>query len=343
MAELETKASSEPGFHIDQQVDLVEYLYAVLRYKFRIVIVAILGAGAVFGLSLSVEDRFSAEAVVAVNINENPGGVAPKSYRGSDTLSLLEHDFIIDPNTGNELDRMLARVNSYAFGEHFIETYDLLPWLFRSHWDSEAEVWLGDFKPDMREAVKLLKTSRLYFEMDDATGLLKVGMNAQDPAQAADLVNKFVPLFNEYIRENELNELNQRRAYLEQRLSEVNNIELHRSIFRLLETQLAVESLLFARANYPLEMIQPATVPLYKSYPSRKKWAVLALFGLVMLGVMAVIGLVIIRKLRAGLKRYEFASQSDPSNPPKRQSGSRDQPQGAVPEQNKDRSNWVDD
>lgn len=342
MPVLETNEQRQPGLHIDQQVDLLEYLSAVLRFKYRIMILAILGAGAVFGLSLSVEDRYSAEAVVAVNINETPGGVAPKSYRGSDTLSLLEHDFIIDPNTGNELDRMLARMKSYAFGEHFINTYDLLPWLFSSHWDSENKVWLSGFKPDMREAVKLLKTGHLFMEMDDATGLLKVGVNAHDPELAANLVNKFVPLFNEYIRENELGELNQRRAYLEQRLSEVNNIELHRSIFRLLETQLAVESLLFARANYPLEMIQPATVPLYKSYPSRKKWAVLALFGLVFLGVMAIISLVIIRKLRTGLQSYELANNSVALNTKKDTSVSPNQADNEQSSPTQDRSNWVE-
>lgn len=289
--------------HIDQQVDLLEYLYAILRAKYRILILAILVAGGVFGLSKMVANKYTATAVLAVNINENPGGVAPKTYRGSDALGLLEHDFIIDAAPANELDRLLARLRSSAFVTHFIEQKDLLPALFPNLWDAQAEQWI-EKSPDMREAVALFKASFLGINHDESNGLLFVSFTTHDPVFSADLANEYTEVFNVYLREAQLKELKSRRAYLEQRLGEVQNIEVHRSIYRLLESQLAVESLLYARNNYPLEKIQPATIPLFKSYPARKQWTVLAFFGVVFLGIFCVIAWVIFKKIRASLAAY---------------------------------------
>jgi uncharacterized protein involved in exopolysaccharide biosynthesis len=293
----------QPGLHIDQQVDMLEYLFAILNAKYRIVLLAILVAGAVFGFSVLIPDKFSATSVLAVNINENPGGVAPKTYRGNDALGLLEHDFIIDATPANELDRLLARLRSHSFVQSFIEKHNLLPLLFPTLWSAETESWV-DSAPDLREAVNIFKSSYLSIRHDESNGLLFISFTTLDPVFSAELANIYSADFNAYVRTLELNQLTTRRLYLENRLSEVQNMEVHRSIYRLLEAQLAVESLLYARENYPLEAIQPAMVPLFKSYPSRKKWTVLAFFAVIFLGIFTVVAWVILKKIRSGLAAY---------------------------------------
>jgi hypothetical protein len=94
----------------------------------------------------------------------------------------------------------------------------------------------------------------------------------------------------------------------------VSNTEIHRSIYRLLEAQLAVESLINARANYPLEMIQPATEPLFESYPNRKKWTAFTLIGLVFIGIAGVFTIALVSGLRHDLKAY--ADRVDPKSGP---------------------------
>jgi hypothetical protein len=88
---------------------------------------------------------------------------------------------------------------------------------------------------------------------------------------------------------------------------------MHRSIYRLLEAQLAVESLIYARENYPLEMIQPATEPLFESYPPRKKWTALTLVGLLFVGFGVVVIAGVVGKLRQDLKAY--AKSIEPVSP----------------------------
>ncbi len=293
---------------------LLKYLHQLLRYKYRVAIVAILGAGAVFGLSWLVADRFSAQATVAINVSEAPGGIKPKDYRGGNTIGVLEYDFIIDGTQSNERERHLARMESFGFVSSFITGQNLLPWLYAKDWDAQSKSWKEGIEPDIREAVKTFKSKALYIVIDKKTDLLNIRITADNPSRAARLANEFVRAFNLYIRSLDVEELKSRRAYLERRLTEVSNTEMHRSIYRLLEAQLAVESLIFARENYPLEMIQPATEPLFESYPPRKKWTALTLIGLVFLGFGAVIVMGVVSALRRDLKAY--AEQHDPEPVP---------------------------
>ena len=293
---------------------LLKYIHQLLRYKYRIAILAIVGAGIVFGLSWLVDDRFSAEATVAINISEAPGGVQPKNYRGANTIGAIEYDFIIDGSQSNERDRHLARMESFGFISWFITQQNLLPWLYAKDWDEANKKWKVGVEPDIREAVKALKTNILYINIDKKTDLMNIRITTSLPDRAAYLANKFVQAFNLYVRNLEAEELKNRRLYLERRLTEVSNTEIHRSIYRLLEAQLAVESLINARANYPLEMIQPATEPLFESYPNRKKWTAFTLIGLVFIGIAGVFIIALVSGLRRDLKAY--ADRIDPKSGP---------------------------
>ncbi|MCP4077415.1 MAG: hypothetical protein GY744_14685 [Gammaproteobacteria bacterium] len=298
---------------------LLKYMHQLLRYKFRIAIIAILGAGVVFGLSWLIEDRFSAQAKVAINISETPGGIQPKNYRGANTIGVIEYDFIIDGSQSNERERHLARMESFGFISSFITEQNLMPWLYTQDWDEVKKTWREGVEPDMREAVKKFKSEALYIDIDKKTDLLNIRITADMPDRAARLANDFVRAFNLYIRSLDADELKSRRAYLESRLKVVNNKEVHRSIYRLLEAQLAVESLIFARENYPLEMIQPATEPLFESYPPRKKWTALSMIGFVFLGFAVVIVMGVVTALRRDLKAYAEKVNpkpvQEPSNP----------------------------
>ena len=105
-----------------------------------------------------------------------------------------------------------------------------------------------------------------------------------------------------------LDELGDRRKFLESRLREVQNLELHRSIFRLLETQLAAETLINARKTFPLEEIQPAVPPLLKLKPKRLFTAAGSFIGFLFLGVTITIGSVLFRKISQGLTKYKTTS-----------------------------------
>ncbi|NRP36355.1 Chain length determinant protein [Marinobacterium sp. xm-d-579] len=299
------KNTNEPPIHIDQQVDLLEYLDAILRSKYRLMIAAIFAAAAVFGLSKFVDDKYTATSIVAININENPGGVSPESYRGNDTIGLLEHEFLIDAAPSNEIDRLLAKINGFEFIKTFIVKENLLQIIFKDKWDVANNEWIDDFEPDYRLASKILKDEYLILDYDEKSGLLKVKFTSLSPDLSAKISNVIPISFNSYLKNKTVDSMNVRRGYLEKRLSEVSNIEVQRSIYRLLEAQLGMESIIHARNDYPLEIIQPATSPLFKSYPSRKKWTVLTFFGVFFFGLFLVVGNVIFGKMKTAISLYK--------------------------------------
>lgn len=291
--------------NIDQQVDLLEYLDAILKYKYRLLLVALFVSASLFIFSKLLDERFTASGVAAININEKPGGVSPENYIGSDALGLLEHDFILEAAPSNQLDRLLSKLGAYEFNVYFINRFELLPMLFPEKWDSKTSTWVDGFKVDYRVAVKNLQEKHMGYSHDEKSGLLSIYATSNSPELSADLVNNYVLSFNDFIKARSVDSMNARRNYLEKRLTEVNNLEVQRSIYRLLEAQLGVESIIHARENYPLEPILPAYPPLFKSYPSGKKWTVLAFVGTLFLGVFIIIAMVIFKKLTRALKAYK--------------------------------------
>lgn len=301
-------AESDPSkapLNLEQEVDLLQYLHALLAVKYRILIAAIIVAIGVFGLSKSINDIYSAAVVLAININENPGGVRQGDYRGSDVIGLIEHDFIIDSVADNEKDRLIARMTSSAFIELFISENSLMEYIFHDQWNHSKRKWNDGFEPSMLLAIQFFKQKMFAPYLDEGTGLLTIYVNTRSPELSATLANRFWKRFNDYFKGIELEELERRRAYLDQRLDEVNNLEMQRSIFRLKETQLAAEALLYGRTSYPLEEIETAAPPLNKSYPNRKVWAVLAFIGTLFLGITVVILRIIVVNLMLALKKYD--------------------------------------
>lgn len=301
------KPTQQPPFHLEQQVDLLEYLNVLIRHKYTIFIAATLAAIAVFGLSMMIENKYTSHALVAININEEPGGVSPDKYQASYTLGLLENDFILDSTQSrtNETKRMLATLRSFSFSIQFIEEQNLLPYIFRDNWDAVNETWLDGFQPDMRWANQTFANMR-SFEHSEETGLLTIYFTTRDPDLSAKLANAIIPSFNEFTKRKQVKLIEERQAYLNSRLQEIDNIQLHRSIYRMIESQIGAESLIYARKDYPLEVIQPALPPLFKSSPNRKQYATMAFVGFLVLGTMIAMGSVLLGKIKQGLSEYQL-------------------------------------
>lgn len=301
--------SQMPG-GLEQEVDLLEYLHAILKRKYSLTAVAFLGAVVMFGLTFLQSNIYFATAVLAINIDEKPGGVAPKEYRSSDTIGLLERDFVINSAAANERERIMARMRSARFSEIFIKDNNLLPYIFHKQWDENSKKWKDGFQPDIRDAIKAFNDGMRGIQYDEKSGLMLISFNSRDPVLSADLSNKFVIQFNKYARGIALDELAERRNYLESRLRVIQNLELQRSIYRLLETQLAAETLINARSTFPLEEIQPAVPPLVKIKPKRLFTAAISFIGFMFLGITVIVGSVLVRKLSKGLSDYNVMAKS---------------------------------
>ena len=297
-------SADKAPLNVDQEVDLLEYLHAILRAKYRILILSVLVAGAVFGYSKTVDSKYRSTAVMAVNISQGVAGTRPGQYRGSDVVGILEYSLMVDEPYENEQSRLLARLTSNGFIELFIEENDLFKYIFREQWNEANQSWIEGFVPSMQIAVMVFRGEILSAEVDGQSGLLPISMTTVDPQLSARLANAYFERFNRYTRDRRLAELAQQRDILNQRLDATSNIEMQRSIYRMLETQLAEEIILNAKSDYPLEPIQTAQPALFKSAPNRKMWTIVAFMATAMLSVLFVIGRIVFKKLTAALGDY---------------------------------------
>lgn len=297
------KFKREPSQFAEYEL-LLKILHVISSYKYRIFFIAMIGTSIVVGLSLLVENKFTATSVVAINLNDKRGGVSPDSYRGNTTINVLEYDLIVDQASEDERDRHLARLQSFGFISEFVSEYKLLPIIFSNNWDSERQVWIDGSVPDMRDAVDSFVGSYLSIGKFGKTDMITVSITSNSGSLSADLSVEIIKSYNEYNRDRELDVLNERKNYLENRLSQVSSKETQLSIYRLLESQIAVESLLFARKNYPLEIIRPAIIPKFKSYPKRKVWAVGSFIGLIFTSIFGVFFFSLLGALKRDLDGY---------------------------------------
>ena len=295
---------------IDSQIDLLEYLVEIYRRKYKIGAIALLASIIALGLSFLKDNIYLATAVVGINSNEKPGGVSPKDFRSTNAIGLLEYDFIIQAPALNEKERMLARMNSVRFSALFIKENNLIPYIYHKHWDEETKSWKKDFKPDEEEAITIFREQIRSVSLQEKTGLLHIYFKTRSPELSAKLANRFVKRFNEYVQENALREIAERREYLEGQLIVAKNVEIQRSIYRLLEAQLAAETFSHTGRDFPLEEIQPARPPAFKDSPKRLTQSALTFLGVTFLSITFIIGNILVKKIMTNLKKYSPAPQS---------------------------------
>jgi uncharacterized protein involved in exopolysaccharide biosynthesis len=201
-----TQSTEHDPLGIDNQIDLLEYIGALAYNKYKIGAIALVGSVLVLGITFLMDNMYTSAAVVAINTNEKPGGVAPKDYRTTNAIGLLEHDIIIDATPANEKERLLARMRSMRFSNIFIDENNLIPYIYHKHWDEEQKKWKEDFLPDKGEAIEVFQKNMRAIELDDKTGLLLIYFKTRDAELSAKLANIFVKRYNQYIREISLAE-----------------------------------------------------------------------------------------------------------------------------------------
>lgn len=284
---------------------ILKMLHILGTHKYRVFALAIFMAALSFGGSFLLTPKFSAQNIIALNLTDGPGGVNPSEYRGSNTLGVVEYEFLVKASQGNERDRVMMRIRSYDFLSYLFTVEDILPVLYPDLWNSEDNTWLNGTIPDIRQAVIDFNKNMFSVFADARTELITVQITETDPERATRLANSIPGHFNEFIKNLEVSELDARRVYLEERLGQIRNTEMHRSIYRLIEGQMSIESLINARQNFPLEVIQPATVPLFKSFPNRKVWTMAVFIVTLALGFLGVLVMNMVSVLRKDLSKYE--------------------------------------
>jgi LPS O-antigen subunit length determinant protein (WzzB/FepE family) len=303
---------------VDEEIELLEYVTAILSNKYKIAFVSLLVALITFGVSLIMPIKYESASTVAFIQMDSLGGVQPDNRRAPEMVSLLEHDFLSQRVHDNYQERIMAKMRSRIFTEYFITKNNLLPVIFNKHWDEAKKQWKDNFEPNMTLAARIFKKEISWIEHLKENNLLNIRIRLEKPGQTADLANKFVNDFNAYMRDRAIEEADKKLAFLEDNIKKTNIVEMQKSFYRLMEAQLVAKMLAVSKKDFAIEMLDPAIVPIEKASPARKKMTIMAFIATFILSIIFIIARIVLTRINNSIKEYkhqQIATKSDEKAP----------------------------
>ncbi|MFK5892168.1 MAG: hypothetical protein QM504_02990 [Pseudomonadota bacterium] len=290
---------------IDEEIELLEYVTAILHYKYHIFFISMMSASLMFGLTFLMTIKYESFVNLAlVKVNEL-GAVSPDNRRAPEAVTLVEQDFITHSVYENYQDRIIARMRSRIFTIKFINDNSLLPIIFFKRWDKEKKQWKDDFKPDVILAAEIFKHQICSINRDNENNLMQVKVTLHSAQLATDIANKFVDDFNRFRRTADIDEANRKIKFLRNTLLKTDFVQIKKSLYRLIEAQLVIKMLANNKQQYVVEILDPAIVPLYKSSPASKKLSLLVFIGMAVLCVVTIIGNIVFKRMQVSIKAYK--------------------------------------
>lgn len=253
------------------QFEMRELIIEVWQRKWHILLVAAIFATFSAVYTLLATEWYTAEVVLAP-IDSSQAVSLPGQLGG---LAALAGVNLKADNSAEGL----ATIRSRDFAREFIRDEDLLPVFFSDSWNSEDKSWIGEEPsewPDIRDGVIFFQENVLEVIEDRQSSLVTVEISWTDPTAAADWANKVVRRLNDRLRERSLREAMANVAYLRQELAKTSLVTLQQSIGGLLEGELQKVMLARGSEEFAFRIIDPATVPKYRSRPKRTLTVVLA-------------------------------------------------------------------
>jgi uncharacterized protein involved in exopolysaccharide biosynthesis len=154
-------------------------------------------------------------------------------------------------------------------------------------------------QPTLWMAVKHFRDDIVQIRDDKRGGLTIVAVTWKDPQVAARWANQFVSLANELMRARDITDSQGSIDYLNKQITSVNELEVKKVMYNLIESETKTLMLANGRKEYALTIVDPAVAPDIRFSPKR---TLMTLLGLVIggvIGVLIALGVHLIRQFRA--------------------------------------------
>ena len=301
---MQPTALNQPVPNAAGSVDLMPYVNALIDARWWLLLAAILSAVGTAFWAYSKPYMYQSGVKVAVVDIEDPGGVSVDDRRASEVLTLVEHGFVMGTTRDNYNAVILARLVSRDFTMRFLDEQNIYRYFYPEKWDEDTQSWKQNFKPDRGQSFTRFRDQVRFMSNDEETGIVTLGMRWSEPVLARDLANLYISVFNEFMRERTMLEVESKQAYLHEELRNSEILDIQQSIYRLIEAQTAIAMLASARAEYVLEIIDPAAVA-YRSFNmSRKRKVLVGTIAGSLFAVFVVLALVLVGGMLQTLITY---------------------------------------
>jgi uncharacterized protein involved in exopolysaccharide biosynthesis len=304
----EVNSNKHPN-NFDDEIDLRELFYVLLKGKW--IIVSVTAFVSIVGViySLSLPNIYTSKALlVPVNSSSGISG-ALRGYSGLAGLAGISL-----PSGGDEDNsaKAIQKISSLSFFEnnvlsniHLSDLMAVKSWNSKTNtltfdesiFDTSSNTWIRDYSyprqqiPSAQESFEVFKTKHLSLSEDKISGFITLSIKHQSPFVAKQWVELVVNEVNAFYRQKDKLESEKAVSYLNQQISMTGLSEIKQVLAQLLQEETKKLTLIEANQFYVFEYIDPPAVMEKKSEPKR---AIICIF-IALLGGMLSIFLVLIR------------------------------------------------
>jgi uncharacterized protein involved in exopolysaccharide biosynthesis len=240
-------------------IDVVAIVRVMWRYRYFIGTVTIIFALIAVYLALTAQVIYRAEVIVTEvhdqGLSGSGGGLAGQ-------LGGLASIAGLNLTGGGPSANAQGVLASRRVAEQLIKANNLVPLLTANN-GKGATLWF---------AVKRFRENVVVIHEDPLKGLTSVTMDWTDPVTAAKWANEFIAITNELVRSHDLEDATRNVAYLNKQIDETKEVEIHKALSNLIESETKKLMLANARREYAFRIIDPAVAPELRHSPKRALW-----------------------------------------------------------------------
>ena len=299
MTKPEENNTNDPVF--EDEVDLRELISVVWKGKMLILVATGVVAISSIFISLSLTNYYTSEAVLIARDQQD----TPLSeFSGLASLAGVNLD-----NTGSSIFKMMGIIESREFVKHLITFEDVLPSIMAAKsydsssnqlyfdpevYDSETNTWTREAPANRGIEPSYLEAHKEYLEMiymvkDKMTGHITIGVEHISPVFAKEFLTLIIQEANNLNRDIDIKSSSKAVSYLTEELSDTPQLEVKKSISKLIEHQFETRMMASIHEDYVLIPLEPPFIPEKKSGPIRSLIVILSTLVAGMLSVMTVL------------------------------------------------------
>ncbi len=268
------------GMQEEDEIDLLEYWRVIWGKRKLIISVVFAAALLAAGVSLTMPNIYRAEVLLApVSDEGSKSGGLSAALGGLGGLASMAG---ISLGGGGSVEENLAVLKSRKFLWMFIKDQKLMPILFEDDWDADKKAWIEsdvEKQPSLWDAYrKFTKGGLLTVSKDKDSGLVTVGIEWVDAAQAALWANMLVSRLNEFLRQQAIGRSNGNLHYLNKELSRTHVADMRQALFELISQEQKKAMLANTQKEFAFQVIDKAVAPDKKVKPKRSLIVILSAF-----------------------------------------------------------------
>jgi hypothetical protein len=227
------------------EINLLEYIYALVKHKWLIIGLTILGLIGGYIAALIKGPTWVAEAIIAPRETESQ---KTPSFAGLGALGgIVASQLNLGGNAS--LDKIDLILDSREFGAKLIDHYSLLPTIYKyqwpkayaKSWDTMNKNWKSDFIPPKPLGMGAFIKGKYLKKTLNKNNTMTIEIKSQDSLFSLDLGNHYLEFLNDYIKNSVQAEARENVSYLEKQLITISDPLLREKIQGLIANEIEKE------------------------------------------------------------------------------------------------------